>query len=115
MSIIGIELHIFRQNFSSVETFRESFKHESMLVDRGSESPHSIKFFLEKCALHLDPQCANENLQLSGPVSCRPQFIDVKNLSFFKLGSEDWIKSVSSFARHNSEHCSHGNKFSPVS
>ena len=81
-----------------------------MLVDRGSQSTHSIKFFLEKCALHLDPHCANENLYLSGPVSCLPQFIDVKNFKFLKLYSQYWNYPVSNFARQNSEHCSHGNK-----
>ena len=100
MTTIEIELHVIRQSFLTLDTFLNEPRHwESDTIKIASERQQSLKDFLQKYA--------QETLHSSGPVSCLPQLIDIKNLLIIELKSDAWNESAYSFVQRYEEQCSH--------
>ena len=93
MTVIKIRLHIFRQSFSTTNTFlKESSHWLSETIEVPSEKPVSLKEFLEFFAL--------DTLHLHGSVSCLPQLIDFDDME--KLNNRNWNESLTRLVMHNS-------------
>ena len=93
MTTIKIKLHIFRQSFSTLNTFlKESTHLEFDTIEIAPGTQLSFKDFLQNYA--------QEALHYSGPVSCLPQLIDFDNR--WKVLSTNWNAPVSGFVQLNS-------------